>query len=113
VCSPREGLERESGRNVELMWLLGRLAPDFKTIADFRKDNTKAIKRVCREFFWSAVSWIYSPIHWLPSTAVSSRRSIIEIVILPRQRSNIANILLNLKPPCGWGKIGPWIMLAE
>jgi transposase len=43
-------LERESGRNVELMWLLGRLAPDFKTIADFRKDNTKAITRVCREF---------------------------------------------------------------
>jgi transposase len=43
-------LERESGRNVELMWLLGRLGPDFKTIADFRKDNTKAIKRVCREF---------------------------------------------------------------
>jgi len=43
-------LEREAGRNVELMWLLGRLAPDFKTIADFRKDNTKAIRRVCREF---------------------------------------------------------------
>lgn len=43
-------LEREAGRNVELMWLLGRLAPDFKTIADFRKDNTKAIQSVCREF---------------------------------------------------------------
>jgi transposase len=43
-------LEREAGRNVELMWLLGRLAPDFKTIADFRKNNTKAITRVCREF---------------------------------------------------------------
>lgn len=43
-------LERESGRNVELMWLLGRLAPDFKTIADFRKDNTCAICTVCREF---------------------------------------------------------------
>ena len=43
-------LEREAGRNVELMWLLGRLAPDFKTIADFRKDNTKAICLVCREF---------------------------------------------------------------
>jgi transposase len=34
-------LERESGRNVELMWLLGRLSPDFKTIADFRKNNGK------------------------------------------------------------------------
>ncbi|MGK0173911.1 MAG: transposase [Ulvibacter sp.] len=43
-------LEREAGRNVELMWLLGRLAPDFKTIADFRKDNTLAIRTVCREF---------------------------------------------------------------
>jgi transposase len=43
-------LEREAGRNVELMWLLGRLAPDFKTIADFRKDNTKGITRICREF---------------------------------------------------------------
>lgn len=43
-------LEREAGRNVELMWLLGRLAPEFKTIADFRKDNTKAIRLVCREF---------------------------------------------------------------
>lgn len=43
-------LERESRRNVELMWLTGRLSPDFKTIADFRKDNGKAIRRVCREF---------------------------------------------------------------
>lgn len=43
-------LEREAGRNVELMWLLGRLAPDFKTIADIRKNNTKAIRLVCREF---------------------------------------------------------------
>jgi len=43
-------LEREAQRNVELMWLTGRLAPDFKTIADFRKDNGKAIQKVCREF---------------------------------------------------------------
>jgi len=43
-------LEREAQRNVELMWLTGRLAPDFKTIADFRKDNGKAIRAVCREF---------------------------------------------------------------
>ena len=43
-------LEREAGRNVELMWLLGHLAPDFKTIADFRKNNAKAIRLVCREF---------------------------------------------------------------
>ncbi|SFG20165.1 transposase [Neptunomonas qingdaonensis] len=43
-------LEREAGRNVELMWLLGRLAPDFKTIADFRKNNGKGIRKVCGEF---------------------------------------------------------------
>src|SRR6187397_3195959 len=43
-------LERESQRNVELMWLTGRLTPDFKTIADFRKDSGAAIRRVCREF---------------------------------------------------------------
>jgi len=43
-------LEREAQRNLELMWLTERLAPDFKTIADFRKDNGKAIRRVCRQF---------------------------------------------------------------
>jgi transposase len=43
-------LERESQRNVELIWLTGRLMPDFKTIADFRKVNGEAIRRVCREF---------------------------------------------------------------
>jgi transposase len=43
-------LEREAGRNVELMWLLGRLAPDHKTVADFRKDNGRAIRRVCARF---------------------------------------------------------------
>src|SRR6516165_7044077 len=43
-------LERECARNLEVMWLLGRLAPDFKTIADFRKDNGPAIKRVCAQF---------------------------------------------------------------
>ena len=43
-------LERECQRNIELIWLTGRLAPDFKTIADFRKDNGAAICKVCREF---------------------------------------------------------------
>jgi transposase len=43
-------LEQEAGRNLEVMWLLGRLAPDFKTIADFRKDNGPAIKKVCTRF---------------------------------------------------------------
>jgi len=43
-------LERECHRNLEVMWLLGRLAPDHKTIADFRKDNGAAIKKVCGQF---------------------------------------------------------------
>jgi transposase len=43
-------LEREAQRNLELIWLLGRLTPDFKTIADFRKDNGDAIRGVCRQF---------------------------------------------------------------
>src|SRR5437868_6020041 len=43
-------LERETGRNVEVMWLTGRLVPDHKTIADFRKDNGEAIGRVCARF---------------------------------------------------------------
>ena len=43
-------LEKETQRNVELMWLLGRLTPDFKTIARFRKDNGKAIRKVCSQF---------------------------------------------------------------
>ena len=43
-------LELEAQRNVELMWLTGRLMPDFKTIANFRKDNGSAIRKVCRQF---------------------------------------------------------------
>ncbi len=43
-------LEREAGRNVEVMWLLGRLVPDHKTIADFRKDNGRALRKVCARF---------------------------------------------------------------
>jgi len=43
-------LEHEAGRNVEVMWLTGRLAPDHKTIADFRKDNGRAIRQVCTRF---------------------------------------------------------------
>jgi len=46
----RRRLEREAGRNVEVMWLTGRLVPDHKTIADFRKDNVRAIRQVCARF---------------------------------------------------------------
>jgi transposase len=47
---PSRRLEREAGRNVELMWLLGRLVPDHKTVADFRKDNGRAIRQACARF---------------------------------------------------------------
>ena len=43
-------MERECGRNLELIWLTGRLKPDFKTIADFRKDNGSAIRKVSQQF---------------------------------------------------------------
>jgi transposase len=43
-------LEREAGRNLEVMWLLSRLVPDDKVIADFRKDNGRAIRKVCARF---------------------------------------------------------------
>ena len=43
-------LEREAGRNVEVMWLIGRLAPDHKTIADFRRDNGPTIRKTCARF---------------------------------------------------------------
>ena len=43
-------LEREAGRNLELIWLTGQLAPDFKTLADFRRDNAEAIRDTCRQF---------------------------------------------------------------
>src|SRR6201986_3273363 len=43
-------LEREAQRNIDLMWLTGRLAPDFKTLADFRKDNGSPIRETCRQF---------------------------------------------------------------
>src|SRR5689334_3987477 len=49
IASSRR-LERECQRNIELVWLTGQLAPDSKTIADFRKNNGKAIREVCRAF---------------------------------------------------------------
>src|ERR1700741_2540735 len=49
IASSRR-LERETQRNVEMMWLTGRLTPDFKTIADFRTDNGPAIRATCRQF---------------------------------------------------------------
>ena len=53
-------LEREAGRNVEVMWLTGRLVPDHKTIADFRKDNGSAIREVCAASSCCAAGWAFS-----------------------------------------------------
>jgi len=50
-------LELEAKRNVELMWLVRKLSPDFKTIADFRKDNRKALVQVFREFTRLCSNW--------------------------------------------------------
>jgi transposase len=50
-------LEHEAGRNVEVMWLTSRLAPDHKTIADFRKDNGRAIRQACARFVAHAALW--------------------------------------------------------
>src|SRR5436189_2956237 len=50
-------LERQAGRYVDVMWLLGRLAPDHKTIADFRKDNSLALRKVCARFVELCVRW--------------------------------------------------------
>ena len=46
----RWGKAQKAGRNVEVMWLTARLVPDHKTIADFRKDNGRAIRQVCSRF---------------------------------------------------------------
>src|SRR6201987_4194531 len=67
-------LERETQRNIELMWLTGRLAPDFKTIADFRRDNGVAIRAACGQFVVLCRELGCSPAPLLRSTAVSSKR---------------------------------------
>jgi transposase len=66
-------LERECQRNIELVWLTGRLMPDFKTIADFRKDNGEAIRKVCREFVVLCCALSCSTKRALRSTAASSK----------------------------------------
>jgi hypothetical protein len=68
-------LERETQRNLELIWLTGKLMPDFKTIADFRKDNGQAIWESAANSSYSAAASIYSRRQLLRSTAVNSKRS--------------------------------------
>ena len=68
-------LEREAGRNVELMWLTERLAPDHKTIADFRKDHGPRSNKCARNSSCCAASWACSRTRSWPSTAASSKPS--------------------------------------
>lgn len=75
-------LEREAGRNIEVLWLLGGLKPSFKTIADFRKDHVKAIVDVCRAFvdFCERQSLLGSELVAIDGTkinAVASRRKVV------------------------------------
>jgi TolA-binding protein len=79
-------LERECQRNIELVWLTGRLMPDFKTIADFRKDNGEAIRKVCREFVCCAAALNCLAKRALRSTAASSRASTRGIGTSPKPR---------------------------
>jgi transposase len=67
-------LEREAGRNVEVMWLMGRLVPDHKTIADFRKDNGSPSARSAHASSGCAARWASWPPPALRSTAASSRQ---------------------------------------
>jgi transposase len=60
---------------MQLMWLTARLTPDFKTIANFRKNNSKAIRSVCRQFVVLGSNQGSSVDIWSPSTAADSRRS--------------------------------------
>ncbi len=81
-------LERETQRNVELMWLTGRLMPDFKTIANFRKDNGPAIRGVCRQFIVLCRRLKCSRRRWSQLMAAGSRLSIIGIGTSPAPRCN-------------------------
>jgi len=67
-------LEREAQRNIELMWLTGRLAPDFKTIADFRRTTARRSGQCADSLSSFAGGSNSSPERWLRSTAASSKR---------------------------------------
>jgi transposase len=91
-------LEREAQRNVELMWLTGRLAPDFKTIANFQKENGKAIGKVWRQFvvLWQQLDRFSDAVVAIDGsrlTAASSRPSTAATAILPMPNSSAGWIL--------------------
>lgn len=78
-------LESEAGRNVEVMWLMRKLRPDFKTIADFRKENAQGIKKVCREFtLWCKRLELLGE-SWWPSTAANLEQLIVPSATLQKK----------------------------
>jgi len=79
-------LERECQRNIELIWLTGRLMPDLETIADFRKDHGEAIRKVCRAFVALCRRMKRLTHAALQSTDVNSRRSMAGIENSPTTR---------------------------
>ena len=90
-------LEREAGRNVEVMWLLSRLAPDHKTIADFRKDNGLGLRKVCARFVELCRRWAFSRRRAWPLMAASSRPSTIGIGTSRRRRRRCSGGALSLR----------------
>ena len=68
------GLEREAGRNLELIWLVRKLRPDFKTIADFRRENRPGLKMSAVTLPCCAASWSYLAASWWRLTRPRSRR---------------------------------------
>src|SRR3984957_6540517 len=79
-------LEREAHRNVEVIWLLRSLRPDFKTIADFRRDNRAAFRAVFRQFVRCASGSISTVASCSPSMEPASRRSTTRIATSPAVR---------------------------
>ena len=91
-------LEKECHRNLELLWLMKRLAPDFKTIADFRKDNGDAIRGACREFIQfcrqaNLLSGRLVAIDGSKFKAAASKDSVTRRAQLPEQRQRIDDLI--------------------
>ena len=91
-------LEKECHRNLELLWLMKRLAPDFKTIADFRKDNGDAIRSACREFIQfcrqaNLLSGRLVAIDGSKFKAAASKDSVTRRAQLPEQRQRIDDLI--------------------
>ena len=91
-------LEKECHRNLELLWLMKRLAPDFKTIADFRKDNANALRGACREFIQfcrqaNLLSGRLVAVDGSKFKAAASKDSVTRRAQLPEQRQRIDDLI--------------------